>query len=295
MKMKTKQKIFAISALLLMLGAGVSCTDEKVSENTTAQIQFKLTDAPSLVYDSVYIDIQGIVVGIGDEFYDDDSDPYYYGNDEDGDIDNDGINEIEWVEVPVQHPGLYNLLDYRNGEAVLLAGGKIPAGKISQVRLLLGSESYVVKDGVEYPLKTPSAQASGLKFNLHETLLPDLMNSFVIDFDATRSVVKTGKDKFILKPVIRTYAEAFGGSIKGVVIPPEAVAYVQLIKETDTLVSLPETEGNFLFAGLEEGSYNLTVVADTLSGFIDTILVDVPVENRKVTDLDTIPLISSNK
>ena len=30
--------------------------------------------------------------------------------------------------------------------------GDIPAGKISQFRLILGDDSYVVVDGVEYPL-----------------------------------------------------------------------------------------------------------------------------------------------
>jgi hypothetical protein len=120
------------------------------------------------------------------------------------------------------------------------------------------------------------------------------MYSFVIDFDAARSVVKTGNDKFILKPVIRTYAETFGGSIKGVVIPADAVAYVQLANETDTLISLPETDGKFLFAGLQ-GSYGLTVVTDTLSEYADTTIVDIAAENGVVIDLDTIRLIPLNQ
>ena len=296
MKMKTKQRFFAITALVAILTGIAGCSEENVSETKgTARVQFKLTDAPSLEYKGVYIDIQGMMVGVGDEFYDmDDSNPYYDGT-EDGDIDNDGIKEIEWIEVPLTNPGLYNLLDYRNGKTLLLAGGEIPAGKINQVRLLLGSDSYVIgEDGKEYPLSTPSAQTSGLKFNLHETLHPNLMYSFVIDFDAARSVVKTGNDKFILKPVIRTYAETFGGSIKGVVIPADAVAYVQLANETDTLISLPETDGKFLFAGLQ-GSYGLTVVTDTLSEYADTTIVDIAAENGVVIDLDTIRLIPLNQ
>lgn len=97
----------------------------------------------------------------------------------------------------------------------------------------------VGEDGEEYLLVPLSAHTSGLKFNLHETLQPNLMYSFVIDFDAARSVVRTGNDKFILKPVIRTYAETFGGSIKDTIVPPDAVAYIQLANETDTLISLP--------------------------------------------------------
>ncbi|HRS42180.1 MAG TPA: hypothetical protein P5174_09235 [Dysgonamonadaceae bacterium] len=94
-----------------------------------------------------------------------------------------------------------------------------------------------------------------------------------------------------MQPVIRTYAETFGGSLKGAVIPPDAVAYVQSTNETDTLISLPETDGKFLFAGLHEGSYDLTVIADMLSEYAETTIVDIAAENAIVANPDTIRLI----
>ena len=94
-----------------------------------------------------------------------------------------------------------------------------------------------------------------------------------------------------MQPVIRTYAETFGGSLKGVVIPPDAVAYLQLTNETDTLISLPETDGKFLFAGLHEGSYDLTVIADMLSEYAETTIVDIAAENAIVANPDTIRFI----
>jgi hypothetical protein len=94
-----------------------------------------------------------------------------------------------------------------------------------------------------------------------------------------------------LQQVIRTYAETFGGSLKGAVIPPDAVAYVQSTNETDTLISLPETDGKFLFAGLHEGSYDLTVIADMLSEYAETTIVDIAAENAIVANPDTIRLI----
>ncbi|MDD3787924.1 MAG: DUF4382 domain-containing protein [Petrimonas sp.] len=254
-------------------------------------MQFKLTDAPSMEYDAVYIDIQGVSVGVGNEFYEDgDGSGYYDDSEKDGDLDDDGIKDVEWVKVNIQNPGLYNLLDYRNGKTVLLAGGEIPAGKISQVRLLLGPDSYVVVDGKEYPVKTPSAQTSGLKFNLHETLMADMMYKFTIDFDAARSIVKTGNGKYILKPVIRTYADTYGGTIKGYVGPAEALAHVQLVKNTDTLVALPEMDGKFLFPGLAGGSYELTVIPVDTTGYLDSLLTAVPVVEGQITDLGTITL-----
>lgn len=286
MKKNFKKNLIALASLLMLITV-VSCTNEndKLEKDGTATIQLKLTDAPALEYDAVYIDIQGVRVGVADEYFYDD-DPYI---DDDAD-DLDEYKDVEWVDLVLNNPGLYNLLDYRNGETVMLAGGDIPAGKISQVRLLLGDESHVVIDGVEHPLKTPSAQTSGLKFNLHDVLMPDLMYSFVIDFDASRSVVKTGNDKYILKPVIRTYADAFGGTIKGFALPADSVAYVQIINDEDTLISLPEDNGLFLFAGLDDDEWDLTIFADTTGIYKDTLIYDIDVEDGKVVDLGEILL-----
>lgn len=286
MKKNFKKNLIALASLLMLITV-VSCTNEndKLEKDGTATIQLKLTDAPALEYDAVYIDIQGVRVGVADEYFYDD-DPYI---DDDAD-DLDEYKDVEWVDLVLNNPGLYNLLDYRNGETVMLAGGDIPVGKISQVRLLLGDESHVVIDGVEHPLKTPSAQTSGLKFNLHDVLMPDLMYSFVIDFDASRSVVKTGNDKYILKPVIRTYADAFGGTIKGFALPADSVAYVQIINDEDTLISLPEDNGLFLFAGLDDDEWDLTIFADTTGIYKDTLIYDIDVEDGKVVDLGEILL-----
>ncbi|KUL17741.1 MAG: hypothetical protein XE13_0643, partial [Proteiniphilum sp. 51_7] len=191
------------SLLFLFFVTACNNEDDHLSKGETARIQLKLTDAPALEYDEVNIDIQGVKVGVAEEYFYTD-DPYL-----------DEWDDAVWVDLKVSNPGLYNLLDYRNGETVLLAEGDIPAGKISQVRLILGEGSNVVIDGELYSLQTPSEQASGLKFNMHDVLQPNMMYSFVIDFDASRSVVRTGNNKYILKPVIRTYADAYGGSIKG--------------------------------------------------------------------------------
>ncbi|MCE5206470.1 MAG: DUF4382 domain-containing protein [Porphyromonadaceae bacterium] len=267
---------------MLMLWALASCMDENENEKIDgkATIQFKLTDAPALNYDAVNIDVRGVRIGVADKFFD-----------VEDDIDS---SEVTWVDLDVKNPGIYNLLDLRNGETVLLAGGDIPAGKISQVRLILGDGSNVVVDGVPHDLKTPSAQTSGLKFNLHETLLPDLAYSFVIDFDAARSIVKKGNGTYSLKPVIRTYAEAFGGTIKGTALPARAdttgVSYVQIINGTDTLISLPEDNGMFLFPGLKPALWNLTVFADTTTTYKDTVITGINVESGKVVDLGMIQL-----
>ncbi|HAR37514.1 MAG TPA: hypothetical protein DCS09_02430, partial [Porphyromonadaceae bacterium] len=104
-----KSGSLTIAAMLMLWGA-VSCTNEneKLTDGK-ASIQFKLTDAPALNYDEVNIDIRGVRVGIADAFFD-----------VEDDIDS---SEVSWVELDVPNPGIYNLLDFRNGETVLLAGG----------------------------------------------------------------------------------------------------------------------------------------------------------------------------
>ena len=266
---------------MLMLWAVMSCTNEneKITDGK-ATIQFKLTDAPALNYDEVNIDVRGVRVGFADDFFDDE--------------DNIDSSKVTWLDLDVPNPGIYNLLDYRNGETVLLANGDIPAGKISQVRLILGDGSNVVVNGVVHGLSTPSAQTSGLKFNLHETLLPDLAYSFVIDFDAARSIVRKGNGTYSLKPVIRTYADAFGGTIKGIALPARTdsagVSYIQIINGEDTLISLPEDNGSFLFPGLKPALWDLTIFADTTTTFRDSVINDIQVKVGEVVDLGKIKL-----
>ena len=146
-----------IMAAMLMLWSVVSCTNEDDKQTDgKATIQFKLTDAPALAYEAVNIDVRGISVGIADEFAEEDE------SDEDS-------SKVTWIELDVPNPGLYNLLDLRNGKTILLANGDIPAGKISQVRLLLGDESNVVIDGVSiyYKLRRPSQAVLNLIYTKH--------------------------------------------------------------------------------------------------------------------------------
>src|SRR5688572_8141352 len=43
--------------------------------------------------------------------------------------------------------GIYNLLDYANGVDTMIATGSIDAGKVEQIRLILGPDNTVVVNG----------------------------------------------------------------------------------------------------------------------------------------------------
>src|SRR5690606_31671270 len=83
-----------------------ACNDDLDNSGETAEVSLRLTDAPAAV-DALLLDIRGI------EFH------------------TDGAG---WVSVDPIVPGVYNILDYRNGADTLLARTTLPAGRLSQVR-----------------------------------------------------------------------------------------------------------------------------------------------------------------
>lgn len=253
------KKLFLLTALCLI--AFTACDNDEKNENKgKAQIEVRLTDAPA-PYDEVNIDIIGISLHVtNDEF-------------------------SGWEELSLLYPGIYNLLDYQNGVDTLLAAYDIPAGKISQIRLLLGENNTIVKEGVVYPLKTPSAQQSGLKLNFHDELVADVLYKLWIDFDAARSIAETGSGKFQLKPVIRAYAEAISATgIRGSVFPAEGYNQVDAILGTDTLTSYPDSKGNYQFLGLiPANTWELIAYSVDESLYPDIVRKNITVTEGEIT------------
>jgi len=267
-----KKNILQLLALCLLVVATVftacskNANDKSSSSGSSAKLELRLTDAPGN-YDAVYVDIQSVKINAT----------------------TDSTNG--WTDVPLIKPGVYNLLDFRNGIDTLLASVDVPAGTISQIRLILGNNNSVVVKGVSYPLNTPSAQQSGLKLNLHANLTPGIVYRLWIDFDASKSIVATGSGKYNLKPVIRTYSEATGGTVQGTVLPPDAKATVMAINGTDTLYAIPSLAGFYRFAGIDAGSWNLYFVADTLTGYHNSNVANVSVQTGVVTNVPTVTLV----
>src|ERR1043165_4059980 len=112
----------------------VSCSSES---SKSAFLQVKLTDAPG-DYQEVNVDIQDVQVNANEN------------------------SNSGWKSLNVKK-GIYNLLQFTNGLDTLLGSAELPAGKVSQIRLVLGSNNTIKVDDQTYSLTTPSAQQSGLK------------------------------------------------------------------------------------------------------------------------------------
>ena len=261
-------KKLAIFFGLPLLMAAVGCG----SEDNEARLIIKLVDSPA-AYEAVNVDIRGIRVHSSDAA---------------------GENEGGWVDLPGSDVGVVNLLDYTGGTELTLVDTRFPEGRISQIRLLLGDKNSVVVGGDARSLMTPSAQQSGLKLNVHETLLAGITYEFLLDFDAARSVVRTGNGMFILKPVIRVITRTLSGAIKGEVMPAAENVAVYALMGQDTLGSsyAPAGQASFMVSGLPEGRYRLVLDPGSESAFAVLSLSDVDVTTGQVTDLGQKSLIS---
>jgi len=264
MKMTNMKK--ALFLIVLSLGTLVFFSCNKNSSSSGAgHLEVRLTDDPS-PYDSVLIDIRQVQVNVS----------------------SDTGTGSGWHTLTLFRPGVYNLLNFRNGGDTVLAAADLPAGKISQIRLILGDNNSVVIGGQSFHLTTPSAQQSGLKLNIHATLTAGIVYRLWIDFDAGRSIVTTGSGAYNLKPVIRTYTEAIGGSIKGFVLPRAAMPQVWAVQGVDSLLALPDSTGYYFFGGVNDGACRLLFHAQDTT-YADTVAT-VTVTTGVVTNAGTVTL-----
>jgi hypothetical protein len=256
-------KSLSVLSLLLVSFLFIQCSDD--DSKSTTPVKIRLTDAPGQ-YDKVNIDIQGIQIHSSE---------------------NEG-EENGWQEMNLLNPGVYDLLEFNNGVDTLLVDQDMPSGTVSQMRLILGDNNTVVVDGESFNLDTPSAQTSGLKFQIHDDFLAGIEYRLWIDFDAARSIVKTGNGAYKLKPVIRTFNEATTGAIKGLISPVEALPTIHAIIGVDTISTIAEENGNFLIKGLDAGTYKLKV--EPVTGYLVKEIEDIDVSLGSITDLETVTI-----
>ncbi len=241
-----------LGLMAMVIASG--CSEVKNAEK--AELLFWLTDMPG-EYQQVNIDVQQVNV-----------------------ILNDSLIEL------TTNQGIYNLLDFVNGEDTLIVDDEVPSGFVSQVRLVLGDANTIMVDGELHDLKTPSAQQSGLKFNVHNELMSGESYAYVIDFVVEKSIVEKGNGTYSLKPVIRVFTEAVTGSIQGVVSPADANPQVRAVNDNDTASTFADpVTGRFMIRGLAEALYNVEFFPE--DGYSDTILHDIQVMAGHSVTLDT--------
>ncbi len=258
---------FTLALILLITSCNLEQNNLDPSKGN-AKLNVYMIDAPAS-YDAVWIEVLGVEIlpkGRNEE------------------------NGSAWINLPYEADDQkINLLSLVGGNSAFLGEMEIPSGEISQIRLLLGNDNYIIEDGQRIDLTTPSAQQSGLKLKIDKPLNPGIAYDLVIDFDAARSIVKAGNSgKYILKPVLRVVAEE-SATIEGSVLPLEALpVQVSAIIREDTVSTFTDENGLFVIRGLEMGTYRLWILPNEL--YDEKFVEDVALELGKVTKVDPIEL-----
>ena len=237
-----------------------SCTTDATSPEEGGTLKLYLTDAQS-AYDEVNITFSEISAHFNSD----------------------------WITV-VGEPVKVNLLNYNNGETLLLGSEDLPAGKYTQIRLLISDADIVVDGAQPLSMTVPSEK---LKLGPQFTIEDGITYEMVIDFDAERSVVVTGpKDNpsYKLKPHIRVVPKALTGSISGNVLNNDYNPVAHAIQGTDTLTSsIVKEDGTFILGFLKAGTYQVDIGDndDPIKSYSTSAIVSVG-EN---TDLGEITLL----
>jgi hypothetical protein len=192
--------------------------------------------------------------------------------------------------------------------SILLASLELEPNKYTQLRLFLkgGEEdAWVVLEGSEEPegststefLEIPSVYQTGIKLNRPFEIVAGSITKLTIDFDAEKSVIKTGNGKYKLKPVIHVSSETYSeeeelpegsGSVFGTVSyydsqNPELVRIVgasvslsggvYIFANTTTTLEELGSEGTFSLDNVPTGIYTLNVNANGFDEYSENIEV----------------------
>ncbi len=268
MKTLKKLKLICMTILVFTILACESESKNPANNEGPASITVRLQDAPG-DYDNVFVEVEDVMI----KYQSDDS-------------------ENGWQSLEAINTGIYDLLELTGGVDLLLAENyEIPSGTLKQVRLVLGEQNSVVIDQDTLGLNTPSAQQSGLKIMVDQSLEPFINYTFILDFDVDESIVMAGNSgNIILKPKLRASLEALSGVIAGNIVPIDVQTEITASNDSETISAFADSNGNFVLVGLPEGTYDVTITPDAASGFTAQVIEDVVVTVGETNDIGEIAL-----
>jgi hypothetical protein len=261
------------AALLAALSLGaptlIGCSDSTGPEaDGPGRIQLNLIDAPG-DYDQVNVHVIRVEVHRSDT----------------GDTNDPG----GWSVIS-EDTMMVDRLTLTGGNGLVLADTLLPAGNYTQIRLILGEGNTVMVDSVLHDLEVPSSMNTGIKLIHGFSIEPEALYRATLDWDAQKSVHRTGNGQYKMKPTIRVVVDRISGGLQGQVLPIEARAMIWTLAGADTVTVWADTlTGAFGFPLLEQGTYDLNIGA-TVGAYRDTVLSGVGVTAGQVTDVGTVTL-----
>jgi len=245
-----------------------------------SQVSVYLTDGPVQFY-KVLVDIRQVAVKI-------DTGTKQNDPDDDHEWGDDWKNTI-WDTLSIT-PGVYDLLQLRNGVDTLLASGTFPSGKILKVRITLGSDNSIYTDSLtSYPLDVFGPHPY-FDINVRREHVFNVSNNdfkLWLDFNLQRSIF-FWSGTFYLKPYIIAFNDHSSAKIEGSVLPPGASPLVEAYNDTDTVYAVPGWDGGYKIRAVNPGTYTLNVFGH--HGYNDTTVSNIVVSSGATTKAPTITL-----
>lgn len=279
MKFKTMRTTKTMLVVFLVASSLLYACQKELNNSTNANLnsphptKIYLTDHQTLIFDSVFVDIQGLEVKLED----------------------DTIGHGGWVSLSIRS-GVYNILRFRNGLDTLFGTGTLPNGRLSKIRITLGSRNSAMKNGQSFPLTLKSedrqveAELNSGNFEIDNN--GQLM--LWIDFDASQSIQvdnsgSGNNNGYRLRSHINIFSRSNSGSIEGKVVPAAADALVMAINGTDTAMAVPDDDdGEFKIVGLNAGTYRLFI--DGQNGYLDSTINNIIVRKGEDAHVPTVTL-----
>lgn len=260
----------AAALLATACGGGVSFDTGGSGQGT---LKLALTDAPACGYEQVHVTIERV------RFHRDASAE---------------AGDPGWAEITLTPARRIDLLSLTNGVLEELGQTPLPAGRYTQGRLVLAdngagaptANALRLAGGVDIALTTPSAQRSGLKFDLDVEVPAGRVADIVLDFDACRSIVRRGQSgHYNLKPVLGVLPRLTdaGQRVIGFVAPALATTQTQVSLQADGQIvkaTPPDANGRFVLYPVPVGRYDLVLSAP---GRALATITDVPVGAQAYT------------
>jgi len=218
-------------------------------------------------------------------------------------------NEEDWEVLMEWTDGLLVDLIKLEEVSILLASLELEPKKYTQLRIFLKvdeDDAWLIlndEDLTEVPLEIPSVYQSGIKLIHPFEIVEGMITKLTIDFDAEKSVVKTGNGEYKLKPVIKLTSETYSvgdlheypGSISGSVVdsgnswPISGTTVSVSLSDGEyifTTSMVTEQDGLFFIDQLPVGTYTLTASAE---GYIDHTEDGIIItEGATISDIDIV-------
>ncbi len=270
--MKNRKTHFFLFFLITVAITLFSCQKEAGDDpgnipSGKSRLEVMLTDDPSQLFDSIFINIQKLEVKVEDS------------------------TGAEHWDVLTIRPGIYNILRFRNGLDTLLASGYIPNGEVKKLRITLGTGNYVMLNGVSIPLDLHSSDTV-VTVDVHHGSLDNIgIRRFRIwlDMDGHGSIRIKSNGRLELRLKLSHFCRSNSGEIEGEIKPAASLpAVVMAVAGIDTLTAIPEQDGEFKIRGIRANT--VTVIIKPSNGYKDSVINNVPIRFGEDTHLGRIVL-----